>query len=184
MTRSNVQALHEAIETGACDEATIAALEACVAEQGAEGYYDREVNKYLLKLYTCIPERLNFEYVVNVLVLAMMRLPGKDLLAFQLLIPLSYESNERVKVVLDCIKTLESGQFQKFWADKNAQSATGVFNASGFDDAIRGFIFGNVCDTFRDIKVSSFKAMLNLEGTAEYESFCHRNKSAILSVCV
>lgn len=150
-----------------------------MAEQGSEGYYDKEINKYLLKMYQCFPEKLNLDIVANVLVMAIMRLPGKDLLAFQLLIPLSYENNAKVKAVTDCIKTLECGEFEKFWMDKNAQGD--VFQANGFDDAVRSFIFGNVCDTFRTIKVSAFMTMLNLESTVDYESFCHRNRSAILS---
>lgn len=182
MTKSNISALLEAIETGACDNETIAALEACVCEQGSDGYYEKDVNKYLLKMYQCFPEKLNIDLVVNILVLAIMRLPGKDLLSFQLLIPLSYENNEKVKVVIESIKALESGEFERFWADKNAQES--VFSATGFDDAVRSFIFGNVCDTFRTIKVSAFKSMLNLESTANYGSFCHRYRSSILSVRV
>jgi hypothetical protein len=183
MPRANIQGLHEAIEGGACDAATIAALAACVAEQGVEGYYDYEINKYLLKMYTCEPQRLDLQQVASILVLAMMRLPGKDLLAFQLMIPLSYENDARVKTVMDCVRTLESGHFQKFWADKSA-AAEGIFAATGFDDAMRAFVFGNVCDTFKSIKTSTFKSMLNLENTVEYESFCHRNRSAIISVCI
>lgn len=180
MPRSDIQALHEAIDTGVCDEATIAALESCVQEQGSDGFYDKEINKYLLKMYQCFPERLNYDHVVSILVLAMMRLPGKDLLSFQLLIPLSYENNAQVKAVTECIKALESGQFQTFWAAKSADSA--LFSASGFDDAVRSFIFGNVCDTFRTIKVAAFMSMLNLQSTVDYESFCHRNKSTLISV--
>lgn len=182
MPRVNISALHEAIENGSADEGTLRLLEACVQEQGAEGYYDAKINKYLLKLYTCFPQFLNFDNVVNILVLAMMRLPGKDLLAFQLMIPLSFEINPKVKLVSDIIRTVESGHFVKFWAERRDPAAQGIFIANGFDDALRSFIFGNICDTFRTIKVSVFMGMLNLENTADYESFCHRNRSAILSV--
>ena len=182
MPSSDIERLHAAIENGDCDASLVAALEGCVREQAAEGWYDYAVNKYLLKLYTCSPETLKYQIVATILVLGMMQLPGKDILSFQLLIPLSYEESPDVKAVVEGIRSLECGQFQKFWSDRQESSATGIFSVTGFDDAVRNFIFGNICHTFTNLKVNNFKQMLNLENAKDYESFCNRNRSAIVSV--
>ena len=171
------------VESCANDTVAIRTLEASVEAQAVGGgNYDFEANKYLLKLYACFPETQNVDKIVAVNVLAMMKLPAKDLLAVHLMIPPALESNAKLQVVNECIKALESGQFKKFWDEKNGPAASGLFTVSGFDDAIRSFIFGNLCDSFRSIKVSKFMTNLNLQTSAEYESFCHRNRSAIASV--
>jgi hypothetical protein len=173
----------EIVESGSSDDNAVRTLEALVeAEVVGAAPYDFDANKYLLKLYSCFPDSVNVDKIISVIVLSMMKLPAKDLLAQLLMVPPSVETNPQFVILSESIRYLESGHFQRFWEIRISTAATGIFTASGFDDSIRSFIFGNLTDTFRSVKVQAFLSALNLQAGADYESFIHLNRAAILSV--
>ena len=174
----------EIVESCSSDGDAIRTLESLVdAEVAGSAPYDFDANKYLLKLYSCFPDSVNVDKIISIIVLSMMKLPAKDLLAQLLMVPPAIEAHPKFALLNDSVRLLESGHFQNFWEIKNSTAASGIFAASGFDDSIRTFIFGNLTDTFRSMKVSAFSSALNLQAGAEYESFTHRHRGAILSVC-
>jgi hypothetical protein len=164
------------------DAASIHSLEAHVESQlRGSSPYDFAANKYLLKLYSCFPEATNSSHVASVLILSMMSLPSKDLLAVASLLPSGQDADSRVQVVLEATRALEGGQFRRFWDVVKGSSE--VFSiATGFEDALRVFIFGAICDTFRSLSTAEFSSMLNFHDQAAVSVFCQQHKARITSV--
>jgi hypothetical protein len=166
------------------DADAIRVLESHVDSQlSGAASYDFAANRYLLKLYSCFPESASAGHIASVLVLSMMRLPAKDLLAVASLLPSGQDADARVQAVLDATRALEGGQFRRFWEVVASASTVNVFSAAtGFDAALRSFVLGAVCDTFRSLPAGDLQGMLGLGDHAALAEYCQQNKHRVASV--
>ncbi len=163
------------VENFAYDVSTGAKLEAHVVSQLSQKTYDFLANKALLKNYQVNNDILKVDFVCNVLILSLMRLPSTDFLAITYLIPTKLITNSNVMLIQKCADFLERGKFHQFWEEYVTAPETLFSQANGFVDFIRLFILSNLRDTFKNIPKTLFQQQLGLNESS-IVSFCESNK--------
>ena len=162
------------LEIAPYDVPTGAKLEAHVTSQLSQKTYDFAANKALLKNYQINSVNLKIEFVSNVLILSLMRLPSTDFLALTYLIPTSVVQHESIVRIKKCADALERGKFHQFWEEYVGSQAL-FSQANGFVDFIRVFILSNLRDTFKTLPKNLFQQQLGLNDSSVV-SFCESNK--------
>lgn len=162
------------IESAPYDVNTASKLESAVTTQLQTKTYDYLINKALLKNYQVNTTIIKPEFVCNVLILSLMRLPSSDFLSLCYIIPTSMMTNPNVIIIKKCASLLERGKFRDFW-EQFVQSQTLFAEAQGFVDYIRVFIVSNLRDTFKNIPKAVFQQQVSLDDT-NVVLFCNSNK--------
>lgn len=163
------------VENFAYEASTGAKLEVHVQNQLSQQLYDFSANKALLKNYQVNSSIMKVDFVCQVLVLSLMRLPSTDFLALSYLIPSSLTSNSNVMLIQKCADLLERGKFHQFWEEYVTAPQTLFSQANGFVDFIRLFILSNLRDTFKTIPKNMFQQQLGLNDST-IVAFCDSNK--------
>jgi translation initiation factor 3 subunit K len=153
---------------------TLTALENFVSYELSSKEYDFEVNKALLRSYQVNAEQIKLDHVVNVLLLALMRLPSTDFLALSYLVHGKLALQPKLKQVQNFYDLLERAEFAKFWDELKEADATLTTAAAGFNDFMRSFILSSTRDTFRNISKELLQKFLGL-AASEVDAYLSSN---------
>ncbi len=163
------------LENFAYEVSTAAKLEAHVTNQLSQTTYDFLANKALLKNYQVNSDLVKVDFVSNILLLSLMRLPNTDFLALSYLIPTKLLTNSNIVLIQKCADLLERGKFNQFWEEYVSAPQSLFAQAENFVHAIRLFILSNLRDTFKNISKSLFMQQLGLNDTSII-AYCESNK--------
>jgi len=159
----SAESIAKQIASDPYDLKIMSSLESYVILQAGNGSYDFEANRHLLMLYSFYPELVKMDVLAQLLTKALMALPQTDFLACTYLVPLKHHELEPVKTLLMLSSLLETGQFRKFWKERNVLVVRALLEpVVGFDEAIRAFIITTLTATYRAVSVSAFKELVNL----------------------
>jgi hypothetical protein len=164
----------ERVATDPFELSTVSALENYVTYELREKVYDFEINKALLRCYQVNAEWIKLDFVVNIMVLSLMRLPSTDFLSLSYFLHGKLAQEPKLKQLQTFYDLLERAEFAKFWVEFKASDASVTSAAVGFADAIRAFILGATRDTFRNISKELLSQFLGLS-TAELQAFLQSN---------
>lgn len=116
----------------------------------------------LLKNYQVHTKLCKPEYVANVLVLALMRLPSPDFLSLSYMIPCTVADHPQIVCVRNCANYLERAKFKEFWIEYSSAPQSLFSAAFGFVGAIRSYILSCLANTFKNIPQALFLELLGL----------------------
>lgn len=159
-----MEALRSRVELDPYDPELITDLEAFVTEElQSPSVYDFELNKVLLKLYQCYPERTNADVTVSILLKAVTRLPSMDLQASLYLVGKSLiTTDERIVRVQSLQALVEAARFPHVWTMLR-EDGSGLFSSvNGFVDALRFCAVSMISNTFQDINSSTLVDFLDV----------------------
>jgi len=118
-------------------------LEEHVDQQREIGFLDRDVNRYLLKLYQLHPAFLNMHVVAKILVLAFHNLPEDDFICVNaLMINKDQKATEHLSSVYKAYEHLRSCEFEQYWRfTKHESPSTAAYfqTFSGLEQSIRTY---------------------------------------------
>lgn len=161
------------VENDPYELSTLALLESHVIQQLSRAKdYDFESNKALLRSYQVNADQAKLDVVVQVMLLALMRLPSTDFLALSYIIPGKFPQQDKLKQIQKFADLLERAEFVKFWEEYAASDKSVTDVAAGFVEAVRTYIASTTRDTFRNISREQLRQFLGLGGVAEVDAFC------------
>ncbi len=121
--------INKLIESEPFTEPTVVALEDNLRRQlVSEIPYNFEANKILMKNYQVRPVRANVNFIADILLLGVMRLPATDYLSLSYIVPVKYrpDKNASTQTIANLVKALEQGQYSQFWQLIGSQQASGI----------------------------------------------------------
>lgn len=155
-------------------------FEGFLQQQVSMQQYHFEANKLLLKNYQCNSQLVNVQNISQILILSLMHLPSTDYLSLSYLVPSTIANSSAIATIAICANHLERGNFADFWKEYNR--STDVFSSvSGFVSAMRNFILNSLGSTFKNIPVSQFCELLDLQ-VSNFEDFISLSKTLEVSI--
>lgn len=144
-------------------------LEEYLLQQVADGSYDFEANKTLLKLYLLYPPLANQEKVETILLKALLNLPATDFTLLLYILPEKLQTDETVLTIKDAAEALETARYANFWSILNSRGP--VFAAiPTWKDDIRKIILVVHAATYQSVDKAHIADGVGLTG-AELETF-------------
>ena len=121
--------INKLIETEPFTESTVVALEDNLRRQlASEIPYNFEANKILMKNYQVKPVRANVNFIADILLLGVMRMPSTDYLSLSYIVPVKNrpDKNASTQTIANLVKLLEQGQYSQFWQVIASQQASRI----------------------------------------------------------
>lgn len=146
-------------------ESAIGPLEEHVRSQLANGSYDFEANRTLVKLYQLVPHLCSPEVLAVVLAKATMARPAGDATALRFICPeVLAEATGVLRRLGSCEERLEQSDFAGFWeVARTTEGDVAVVDlVPGFSEAVRAFILGLLADTFATVSVELLASVLGI----------------------
>jgi translation initiation factor 3 subunit K len=138
-------------------------LQRHVATQAAQGFYDRDANLALLRLYNFETELVHVQTVANVLIMALMQLPEADFTMLLHLIPENIQAEPLIGAVISLDRHLEGFRFAQFWSE--VDRLRDILNPiNGFYEAVRRYILQSISTTFQTLSRASLSQSLKSDG--------------------
>jgi translation initiation factor 3 subunit K len=163
---------HRLLETDRYSKAILPELSKCVHSQVEDGWFDREINLAVLKLYQFNPEQgvVELDVLVKVLALALMQVPEPDFKLCLFLVPEQYQSLDGVQSLARLAEKLEGCRFGEFWAllEKKPEVLAVV---PGLEASLRRAIFETVALTYSEIPTKVLCDFLHCSQERALEEF-------------
>jgi len=157
-------AAHECL-TRPFDAAGVPTLEQCVQSQVEENWYDLDINLGLLRLYQGDPSLVNPSVILQILLKALMRLPGQDFETCLYLVPghlWGQDEPTSIDVLLELSAFLQETKFTTFWDQLSKQRAQ-LMLVQGFDEEIRRFVLETISLTYQRINKTTLMSLLHVD---------------------
>ena len=137
------------------------------ASQVATSYTSRS-GRSLLRLYHLFPNRVRLEIVEILTVRSLMALPEPDFVQMLSLLPEDCRTSS-LPILEELEMLLQKAFFPEFWLRVQGEKIVELLGKTGlggvFQVAVRGFIAGVLCRTYRHISLGELGACLGLSET-------------------
>eukprot|EP00993_Chasmostoma_nieuportense_P004089 NODE_4772_length_742_cov_135.473171_g4610_i0.p1 GENE.NODE_4772_length_742_cov_135.473171_g4610_i0~~NODE_4772_length_742_cov_135.473171_g4610_i0.p1 ORF type:complete len:209 (+),score=63.27 NODE_4772_length_742_cov_135.473171_g4610_i0:71-697(+) len=162
MSRS--KPLSKDVYSNVYEASVIGKLEAYVNQQLKENTFDLEANLHLLKLYGIHSHKSNISIVRKIMLKSLMNVKDNAFSLAMYLLPGKSEEDQSIATLIQLDRLLEVAQYDEFWKAIDAHHEI-LQPASGFNQAIRDFIFDILLITYRTVEVEFLAEALHLEDT-------------------
>lgn len=150
-------------------------LQEHVESQCQLGFLDRDVNRYLLKLYQMYPKEaennVRLDMITKILTLSLHNLPKDDFICATALLPnFDRTSDKLIGAVYSAFELLRSCKWEEYWyfIKKGDPEVTAFFSFfAGLDDSIRNYVLTVLGWTYQNIEFSKVQLALGFESANE-----------------
>jgi len=154
-------------------------LEEHVTRQCSEGFLDRDVNRYLLKLYQMYPEAqspVRQSTMEKILVLSLYNLPEDDFICINALLT-NFERTDYANAIYQAHDLLRNCEFQQFWQMLHVGSPTLTAYFSqfvGLEPQIRRYIITISQWVFQNMRLIDLHECLGFEREQQTREYCQQ----------
>lgn len=152
-------------------------LEDHIDRQISEGFLDRDVNRYLLKLYQMYPEpgsAVRQSTMEKILVLSFYNLPEDDFICINALLT-NFERTEYANAIYQAYEILRNCEFQQFWhmVHQGNPTITAYFSQFiGLEEQIRRYIITILQWVYQNVRITELHEVLGFATVQETREYC------------
>ena len=178
---TNYETMSKIYRANSFAENIIEELEKYLEDQVAEGTYDFEGNRTLLKLYLYFPHKINANCIVTILLKALCNVPQNDYIILLYMIPeyLSFGdvSSSEVAVVKQAINLIERASFEEFWKMIDNPEISSIFKSRVPEllTCLRKYIVNLYRITYRNVSISQLQASTGFQDEVEFRKWMNDN---------